>query len=550
MTNLGRSNRHRFNNRLSFILTATTLVLLGVLSILYGDIDPQSSARSSSSSLSNQNYRFGSARLLEDANDDNGNDDNSNQSDDYSHYSCRYIYDQVSEAEDLCNYAKTCNDGEGVWAPWVFCSSTMSIYTAFAILSPIAILWMVTLFRLLGSTAEDFFSCSLEMFSLKLGLPPRFAGVTLLALGNGAADVSATISAIVSDEENGYKLSLGALTGAAMLVGGVVSGIVILIADGVKCRGALIRDVMALFFTVIIVWVYLSGGVVTHLSTSFFFGLYGSFVCMVLAADIYHRAVVLPRMQAVEAAVAGAEQRSPEDLGNDPEGVASVGGSPPPNAFMQMVTSISNYDNSGFFATAPQQQVVVDGTHRPSETLSSTLESQAEAAGPADTVANEGPFVLHGQNGILSENNHSHAFPPSNLEMETDDGGGNYTLVEDHIDRVCVGEGSPGTPSYNWIGAYHDGKQEVSVELTELWNEISSSEGGLQKHERFLLLCEFPFTVLRKVSPISCFTFVYKATRLYATSKNTNGILTSYLFAHLFLTIPQFNEWEICFIFI
>mmetsp|Transcript_6669 Transcript_6669/g.13767 ORF Transcript_6669/g.13767 Transcript_6669/m.13767 type:complete len:408 (+) Transcript_6669:186-1409(+) len=158
-----------------------------------------------------------------------------------------------------------------------------------------------------------------------------------------------------------------------------------------------------------------------------------------------------------------------------------------------------------FFATALQQQVVVDGTHRPPETLRSTLESQAEAAGPVDTVANEGPFVLHGQNGILSENNHSHAFPPSNLEMETDDSGGNYTLVEDHIDRVCVGEGSPGAPSYNWIGAYHDGKQEVSVELTELWNEISSSEGGLQKHERFLLLCEFPFTVLRKASiPIPC----------------------------------------------
>ena len=65
MTNLGRSNRHRFNNRLSFILTATTLVLLGVLFILYGDTDPQFSARSSVSSLSNQNSRFGSARLLE-----------------------------------------------------------------------------------------------------------------------------------------------------------------------------------------------------------------------------------------------------------------------------------------------------------------------------------------------------------------------------------------------------------------------------------------------------------------------------------------------------
>jgi Sodium/calcium exchanger protein len=55
---------------------------------------------------------------------------------------------------------------------------------------------------------------------LQLGLPPRFAGVSLLALGNGAADVSATVSAITSDPKIGYKLSLGALTGAAMLISG------------------------------------------------------------------------------------------------------------------------------------------------------------------------------------------------------------------------------------------------------------------------------------------------------------------------------------------
>jgi len=517
-TKTGRdhSSRQRFQNNLSFALTATTLVLLGVLSAFYGNApDYYSTSRNNSARSTYTSTSI--TRHLEDANDDDSSNSNSNNNSndgDYSSFSCQYIYDEVSEAEDVCNFAKTCNDGEGVWAPYIFCSSTLSTYAAFSVLSPLVVMWMVILFRLLGSTAEDFFSCSLEMFSLKLGLPPRFAGVTLLALANGAADVSATMSAIISDEENGYKLSLGALTGAAMLVGGVVSGVVVLVADGVKCRGALIRDVTALAVTIVIVWYNLSSGVVTRSDTTMFFGLYAFFVTSVLAADIYHRVVVLPRMQAIAAAVSDAENS---------DGSSTVAG-PPPNAFMRIVTSFSNYDNynaatatatttttaTGVTATAtatlaapnlttdPAQQELVAPATIPSITIN-------EAAGVANAYANEEPIILHGQNGILGGNNNTHAAPSRNLELDTDDEGGVYTLVEDHIDRVCVGHGSPGTPSYNWNGAWHDGKREISEELTELWQEISSSEGELKSYERFLLLSEFPYTILRKVSiPIPC----------------------------------------------
>jgi Ca2+/Na+ antiporter len=98
------------------------------------------------------------------------------------------------------------------------------------------------------------------MFSTQMGLPPRFAGVALLALGNGAADVSATINAIVSDPENGYKMSLGALTGAAMFITTCIVGAVVVVNDGVKCRGAAVRDVMALAITLLVVGVNLGSG--------------------------------------------------------------------------------------------------------------------------------------------------------------------------------------------------------------------------------------------------------------------------------------------------
>jgi sodium/potassium/calcium exchanger 6 len=102
--------------------------------------------------------------------------------------------------------------------------------------------------------------------------------------------------------------------------------------------------------------------------------------------------------------------------------------------------------------------------------------------------------------------------------METGTGGGVYSLVEDHMDNLCVGnsasstlvgpDGIPassiGIPSSNWRGAWHDGKQEVKESLTKLWDDIAY-DGDLKMHDRVLMLCELPFTVLRKASiPIPC----------------------------------------------
>lgn len=172
--------RHRFHNKAALLLTVATFVLLITLSVVFGEFggdDESSSAVSSSSSSS-------SYRWLEDAGDDNANnggDDDNTSRGDYTQFSCRYIYEKVPDAGDeQCRFARTCNDGEGVWAPFVFCHyNKFSAVTLFLAISPIMIVWMVTLFRLLGSTAEDFFSPSLEMFSVRLGLPPRFAGVTV-----------------------------------------------------------------------------------------------------------------------------------------------------------------------------------------------------------------------------------------------------------------------------------------------------------------------------------------------------------------------------------
>lgn len=467
--------RHRFHNKVALYLTVATLLLLTTLSIVFGKFDDDGEVESS--------------RWLEEAADDDGNGNGN-----YAKYSCRYIYDKVPNAGyEQCRFARTCNDGQGLWAPFVFCHYNKSrAITLFLIISPVIIVWMVTLFRLLGSTAEDYFSPSLEMFSVKLGLPPRFAGVSLLALGNGAADVSATMSAIVNDVDNGYKLSLGALTGAAMLVGGLVAGLVVLVADGVPCRGALVRDVTALFVTVCVVWAHLSTGKVGPGTTTLFLSMYGLFVAIVLVADIYHRAVVLPRIRALQARIAATGSIDDDGI-LQPDIAADPG---PPAVLTRVMTALSNYDNVPPGAAPPVEETAEWGIT--SETAPNV---QQQAASLQESDA---PIILHGQHGLLSPPRHHGHLEASTASPAEVDGGGAYELVQDQVDQLCVAPGSLGFGAVNWSGAMHDGKQEIMAAFSEAWEDIAYN-GDLNVAEKAMMICEFPFTVLRKVTvPIPC----------------------------------------------
>lgn len=88
-------------------------------------------------------------------------------------------------------------------------------------------LFIVLCFYILGSTADGYLSPALEKLAESLGLSESLAGVTLLALGNGAPDIISSLSAASSDT-GGMFLAVGSLTGAGLFVTGVVSAVVIL----------------------------------------------------------------------------------------------------------------------------------------------------------------------------------------------------------------------------------------------------------------------------------------------------------------------------------
>ena len=198
----------------------------------------------------------------------------------------------VDRCEGVALYCE--QDGIVNWLEVYFCAVREGSPQAVA--AKTAVFWvglallLIMLFLALGSTAEDYFAPVLTQMCEGMGLPPRFAGVTFLALANGAPDVSATLAAI-REGGDGLYLSLGALTGAGMFVTTVAVALVIIAAGGASMKGALLRDLLAYIGALVLVAFALSSGRLSKNFGLLLVGIYFGFVLIVLAADMWHRRI-------------------------------------------------------------------------------------------------------------------------------------------------------------------------------------------------------------------------------------------------------------------
>lgn len=87
---------------------------------------------------------------------------------------------------------------------------------------PVLFLFLAIAMYNLGSTADLYLSPALEHISERLHFSESLAGVTLLALGNGAPDVFAAISAAGGGDKSDILLTVSALTGSALFITTVV----------------------------------------------------------------------------------------------------------------------------------------------------------------------------------------------------------------------------------------------------------------------------------------------------------------------------------------
>lgn len=143
----------------------------------------------------------------------------------------------------------------------------------------------LALLMLLESITDNYFAASTKLIVRFMKLSPPVAGVTFLAVGNGASDVFSSIAAFSSGTP---KTGVGTLLGAAFFVATVVVGVVALLSDGgVKLdRGAFLREVTFLLISACYLAWALADNDVTVGEICGFFGLYVSFVLVVVAQSL------------------------------------------------------------------------------------------------------------------------------------------------------------------------------------------------------------------------------------------------------------------------
>ncbi len=131
---------------------------------------------------------------------------------------------ELEDAADKCSHALDYCADEGSllnYPSLLYCTSSYP-----AIPTTLLLLYLLYLLNLLATTADNYFVVQLQTLSAMLNLSDDVAGVTLLALGNGAPDVFTAISGL---SQSDFQLALSDLLGGGIFINTIVLGAVILV---------------------------------------------------------------------------------------------------------------------------------------------------------------------------------------------------------------------------------------------------------------------------------------------------------------------------------
>ena len=155
-----------------------------------------------------------------------------------------------------------------------------------AVMYVLAALWLALLFSLVGSTADEYIVPSLERLSDQLRLSPNVAGVTLLALGNGAPEFFTMFSAF---KEGHGGVAVGSLLGGGMFITSVVLGAVAVIAPFSPHRRPFMRDALVYLLGVVVLGSACLDGKITTAEASVMVALYVGYALLVVFGRVVYQ---------------------------------------------------------------------------------------------------------------------------------------------------------------------------------------------------------------------------------------------------------------------
>ncbi|XP_022858880.1 cation/calcium exchanger 5-like [Olea europaea var. sylvestris] len=181
----------------------------------------------------------------------------------------------------VCSFSNlTSSDGLFNYSSFHFCLFRENLFFSISFLT----LLLLLQFYILVKTAQDRFSVVVTKLSTHLKLSPSVGAVTLLALGNGAPDVFASVAAVRGGQP---RTGFGAILSAGTFVSAFVVGFVAIYAAPFAVDPApFIRDVLFyLTAALFLFYVYLSAEIFLWQAIGFV-GFYLFFVGLVFWMDL------------------------------------------------------------------------------------------------------------------------------------------------------------------------------------------------------------------------------------------------------------------------
>lgn len=197
--------------------------------------------------------------------------------------------DRLQEQDDICEFVKEHCELESYIQYLELYYCTFAEEGLEAVWFVVFVIWLAFLLALLGDTADLFFCDTLTSLKDITGVPANVAGVTFLALGNGAPDVFAAIAAITSENADQSDIGLAGLIGAGLFVTLTVFGIVAIVAPNTVHKAPFIRDVLCFMGATGLLVAFFFHGEVRIYEAVMFLVVYFLYVSVVVVVEMCYR---------------------------------------------------------------------------------------------------------------------------------------------------------------------------------------------------------------------------------------------------------------------